>query len=88
MTLIYKLPIKKRRLRMVSEKLIAAVKLAPEPAYRIAHRAALDPSMLSKLLCGIVKVKEGDPRVIAVGRVLGVPEGECFQEEPRIGEGF
>jgi len=66
---------------MVSEKLRAAIKLGHVPAYKVAHKAGLDPSTLSKLICGIVKVKYGDPRVIAVGRVLGIPVEECFQEE-------
>jgi len=65
---------------MVSKRLRAAIKLGEEPAYKIAHKAGLDPSTLSKLICGITKVKSGDPRVIAVGRVLDIPPEECFQE--------
>ena len=68
---------------MVSEKLRASIKLGSEPAYKIAHKAGLDPSTLSKLICGITKVRLGDPRVIAVGRVLNIPEDECFQEVTR-----
>jgi hypothetical protein len=64
---------------MVSEKLRVAIKLNPDPAYKIAHEAGIDPCTLSKLICGIVKVKPGDPRVIDVGRVLGIPPEECFQ---------
>ena len=64
---------------MVSEKLRAAIKLGRIPAYKIAHMAGMDPSTLSKLICGISKVKKGDPRVVAVGRVLGVPAEECFK---------
>jgi hypothetical protein len=64
---------------MVSQKLRAKIKLGSEPAYKIAHEAGIDPSTLSKLICGIVKVARGDPRVIAVGRVLGIPEDECFE---------
>ncbi|MBL7180281.1 MAG: hypothetical protein ISS67_06000 [Desulfobacterales bacterium] len=66
---------------MVSQKLRAAIKLGDEPAYKIAHKAGLDPSTLSKLICGIVKVKDGDQRVIKVGKVLGIPPKECFREE-------
>ena len=65
---------------VVSRKLKAALKLGDERAYRIAQRAELDPSMVSKLICGIVKIKPGDPRVIAVGRVLGLKPKECFEE--------
>ena len=66
---------------MISEKLRTTIKLGKEPAYKIAHKAGIDPSTLSKLICGIVKVKPGDPRVIKVGKVLGIPAEDCFQEE-------
>jgi len=64
----------------VSDKLKAAVKLSNFPSYEIAHQANLDPSTLSKLICVIAKIKDQDRRVIAVGRVLGIPPDECFQE--------
>ena len=66
---------------MVSEKLRAAIKLGDTPAYRIAQRAGIDPTVLSKLICGIVKVKKGDPRVIAVGHVLNISPDECFRRD-------
>lgn len=66
---------------MLSQKVIHAVKLSEKRAYQIAHEAGLHPSALSSLLNGIVKVKHGDPRVIAVGRVLGIPAEECFQKK-------
>lgn len=66
---------------VVSKKLKAAIKLGDQPAYQIAHKANLDPSTLSKLLCGISKIRENDARLIAVGHVLGLPPEECFQEE-------
>ncbi len=65
---------------IVSNKLKAALKLGSEPAYKIAHQAKIDPCTLSKLICGIVKVKENDQRLIAVGQVLGISPQECFQE--------
>ena len=64
----------------ISQKLKAAVKLSDLPAYKIAQKANLDPSTLSKLICGIAKIKPQDNRVIAVGHVLGIPPDECFQE--------
>ena len=66
---------------MVSEKLRAAIKLNHVPAYKVAHKAGIDPSTLSKLICGIVKVKPGDHRVIKVGKILGISAEDCFQEE-------
>lgn len=66
---------------MISQKLIAAIKLGSEPAYKIAQKAGVDSTVLSKLLCGICRVKPDDPRVISVGRVLGIPAKECFEEK-------
>ena len=65
---------------MISEKLRAAIKLNSIPAYKIAQEAGIDPSVLSKFICGIVKIKNGDQRVIAVGHVLDIPPGECFEK--------
>ncbi|MEW6671780.1 MAG: hypothetical protein AB1427_08750 [Thermodesulfobacteriota bacterium] len=69
---------------MVSQKLKVAIKLGDEPAYKIAYKAGIDPSTLSKLICGIVNVKAGDQRVINVGKVLGIPPEECFREEAQL----
>ena len=64
---------------MVSRKLKVAIKLSEEPAYRLAQKANVDPATLSKLLCGIIQAKPYDPRIIAVGRVVGLSEDECFE---------
>ena len=64
----------------ISKKLKEAIKLSDDRSYEIAHQAKLDPSTLSKLMCGIAKIKPQDTRVIAVGRVLDIPPDECFQE--------
>ena len=52
--------------------------LADEPAYRIAWRAGLHPTTLSKLLHGAERLKPGDRRIVAVGRELGLAPEECF----------
>ena len=64
-----------------SEKLIVAVKLNETRAYKIAHKADLHPSTLSKIICGICHIKENDPRVIKIGAVLGLSPEECFTRE-------
>jgi hypothetical protein len=64
---------------MVSQKLRAAIKLGDTPAYKLAQQAGLNPSTLSKLICGIEQPKPGDPRVISVGRILGLEPEECFE---------
>jgi hypothetical protein len=66
---------------MVSEKLRAAIKLGDRPAYKIAQEAGIDPSTLSKLICGIVKVKPGDQRVVKIGKILGLNSTECFSRD-------
>jgi hypothetical protein len=69
---------------MISKTMKAAIKLGETPAYRIAQRAGIDPTTLSKIMCGIIKVKKNDPRVIAVGRVLGIPADECFDGDEQL----
>jgi len=66
---------------MVSRKLIEAIKLHELPAYQIAHAVGIHPSTLSKLVCGIEKVKPGDVRVRAIGKVLGLTDSDLFDED-------
>jgi hypothetical protein len=63
----------------VSTRLKVAIKLNEEPAYRIAQKAGIDPSTLSKLIHGFYQIKPNDPRIISVGRILGIPPEECFE---------
>ena len=65
---------------MISQKLRDTVKLSEQKSYQIAHSAGLHPSTLSRIICGIEKVKHADPRVIAIGKVLGLTQAECFAE--------
>jgi hypothetical protein len=62
----------------ISEKLRVAVLLSHKRGYHIAHEAGVHPSTLSKILCGIERIKSGDHRVISIGNVLGVPPEDCF----------
>lgn len=64
----------------ISREFKAAIKLHSKPSYRIAQLAGIDPATLSKIICGIVKVRRNDPRVIAVSRVVGLPIEKCFEE--------
>ena len=64
---------------MISIKLLAAIKLHPEPAYRLAQKAGVNPSVLSKLMRGYTPVEDGDERIIAVGKLLGFTSKECFE---------
>ena len=62
----------------ISRLLINSIRLSDRRAYRIAQDAGLHPSTLSRLINGIEKPQKDDSRVIAIGRVLGIPPSECF----------
>jgi hypothetical protein len=68
----------------VSKKFIAALKLNPMPAYKIAWSAGVNPTILSKLIHGIEKPKHQDSRITSVGELLGLSPEECFSCE--VGE--
>ena len=65
-----------------SQTLRDRIKLSPEPMYRLAWRAGCHPSTLSRLLHGAATVRPGDPRIVAVGREVGLTPEECFVEVP------
>ncbi|MCK5509147.1 MAG: hypothetical protein KAI50_11600 [Desulfobacterales bacterium] len=69
---------------MLSLKFKLAIKTSPYKAYEIAHKSGLHPSTLSKLVCGIEKVKERDSRVLKVGKVLGIKPEECFEKGTEV----
>ena len=72
------------RCLMLSDRLRTAVRLSSERQYRLAHRIGVHPSTLSQWLIGFAEPKAGDARVIALGRLVGVPESECFAPETEI----
>ena len=47
--------------------------------YEVARAAGLHPTTLSCLINDIVPLRENDPRVLAVARVLGVPDDQAFE---------
>ena len=67
----------------VSKKLIAAIKLADQPAYKIAQKAGIESSTLSKLLHGNGKVWPHDRRILAVAKVLGLAPEDCFMRDTK-----
>jgi hypothetical protein len=66
----------------ISPKLRASIKLSETAEYKIAFKAGLHPSTLSRLVNGAQEIFPQDPRVVAVGKVLGLTPPECFEEEP------
>ncbi len=67
-------------MKRVSEQFLIRLKLHESPAYKIAQAAGINPNTLSRLINGIDPVRRGDERIVAVGRVLGVPPAQCFAE--------
>ena len=65
---------------MVSNKFKLAIKTSPLKAYEIAHKAGIHPTVLSRIICGIEKVKPNDNRVLAVSRILKINADECFDK--------
>lgn len=69
----------------ISDRLRRAVKAAPERQYTLAHRIPVHPSTVSAWINGIQLVAAGDPRVIQLGKLVGVPADECFESAPEKG---
>ena len=65
---------------MISQRLKSAVKHSGRRQYQLARAIGVHHSTLSCWLCGISDVQDNDPRVLALGDILGVPSSECFEE--------
>jgi len=63
----------------LSTRFVHALKLSDSPSYKLAVRAGLHPTSLSKLIHGAERVRENDARIIQVGRELGLQPEECFE---------
>ena len=70
----------------LSRQFLIRLKLHEFPAYKIAQLAGVNSNTLSKLINGIDPLKPEDPRIVAVGEVLGLKASECFQDEREISE--
>lgn len=66
---------------MISRNFKIAIKLSPVPAWKIAHAAGISANVLSKIMSGALRVREGDSRVLKVAEILGLTPDECFEEE-------
>lgn len=62
----------------VSRDLIAAIKLADRPAWRIATEAGVNPTVLSRLISGYQRPKPNDARLLRVAKILGFPADRVF----------
>jgi len=66
----------------ISERLQNAVRTSNQRQYHLAQVIDVHPSTLSGWLNGIFPVHYGEPRVIRLGGILGVPASECFEQPP------
>jgi hypothetical protein len=66
----------------MTKQLITALKLGPEPQYRVAMRAGLHPATLSRLVHGAEQVRERDERVLRVALLVGVGADEALEAVP------
>lgn len=66
---------------MLSRRFIEAIKLSTTPAYRLAVKAGIHPTLLSKWIIGAQSVKDGDERLIHIGRLLGLQPDEIFEDK-------
>jgi hypothetical protein len=75
-------------MRLSREFLIRLKVDSEEPAWRVCQEAGVNPVRFSQLLNGKSQIQPNDPRIIAVGEVLGLASDECFEvaEMPRIEE--
>jgi hypothetical protein len=65
----------------VSQKIRSALwtrRAAGEKQHQLARQAGLHPSVFSSVVNDIIPIREGDPRVLAIAEVLGVPAAEAF----------
>lgn len=62
----------------VSREFLIRLKLNSKPAYTIAQQAGVHPNWLSKAIHGVEPIKPRDPRIVAVGHILGLLESQCF----------
>lgn len=68
-------------MKKVSREFLIRLKLNPEPAYRIAQRADINPTTLSRLINRIEPVRPNDQRILRVAKILGLAAEETFEQD-------
>ena len=63
----------------LSQQFHICLKLGGMRQYKAAQKVKVDPTTPSKLVNGAEKIKDRDPRILAVGAVLGLKPEECFE---------
>lgn len=67
--------------KQISNELLRAIRENPLPRFQLAALAGLHPSTLYRLLHGCTAIKDGDARVLAIARILGVDKRKAFISE-------
>ena len=63
----------------VSDNFKAKLWFDERKQWKIAVEAGVNPSVLSRIVCGHEKLRPFDARVIRVGQILGLSENVCFE---------
>lgn len=67
--------------RHISQRVFQCVKLSPERAIDLAQKAGFSNSTLSLVLHRRRKVHIDDPRMLRLGKLLGLKRADLFEEE-------
>ncbi len=65
---------------MLSETLRNAIRTSGTRQWRLATVIGVHPSLLSNWMAGRYEPRRGDPRVLQLARLVGVPESEAFEQ--------
>lgn len=65
----------------ISRDFIIALKLDPRPAYQLCQLAGLEPTLLSKLIHGVISSKGHEDKIERIGQHLGLSTSECWVED-------
>lgn len=67
----------------INKKLWEAVQLSGKRRYVLARAAKIHPTTLSQILNNMRPVHRDDPRIMRLGRLLGLKPDELFDEEDK-----
>lgn len=63
---------------IISEKFRQAARISETPLYRLALQCDIPPGSIYKVIRGIASANPEDPKIIALGKLLGLKPRECF----------
>jgi len=63
---------------MLSKKFKKTLRECGVAQYKISIQAGVNPNLLSKWMLGIQKVRDGDKRIIKIGKILKLKKDEIF----------